>query len=679
MTMHRNLGRAVLCLCLSLCLCLALLLGAAAAQATSHAVEGKTVTLDLGHVLDQRKLLDPADFAVTASGTAVAVLSASFTANGKGVALGLARAPAAGAAVEVTYTWPWSGEGLWTASGYQIDSFTLNVRAPGTPALTAAFHGLPAAHDGSGLFGFELRFGEEIAGLRLASVEAALTATGGRLIDVKRTVQGKNDGVTVRVRPSGDGDVTLALAATADCSAAGAICARDGRKLGAASATVPGPADTTPPAPVSAAVDGSLMTVSFDEDLAEPASTEWFKAQWTIDGTGLRHHPNRAWLSGPRTVSLEISETHPAVAGQTVTVSYWASDFLRDAAGNRVADFALTAAVALPPLTAEFSGMPAEHDGSKRFEFGIRFSEEIPALRLTAVRAALQGTNGRVVAVKRAVAGQNRNITVQVRPDGTDDITITLPATADCSAAGAICTRDGRKLTSALTATVRGPVALSVADARANEADDSLEFTVSLSRAASGEVTVDYATRDGTAKAGEDYTFMRGTLRFAAGELEKTVPVPILDDALDEGEETFTLKLMNARGAAIGDGEATGTIENSDPLQQMWLSRFGRTVAGHVTDAVSDRLANPLTGAQVTVGGQQIDLVRLSDEEHSGQVLDALAGVFGLPGLSGPGGGPEEREDWLGGMHGSQSGPGAGSGTPRRVSGRDLLVISHII
>ena len=128
MKTHRFLGRAFL----SLGLCLALLLGAGTAQAARHVVDGSTVTLALGHVLDQRKLLDPADFTVTASGTAVAVLSASFTASGRGVALGLARALAAGETATVDYTWPWSGEGLWTASGDQIDSFTLNVGAPGT-------------------------------------------------------------------------------------------------------------------------------------------------------------------------------------------------------------------------------------------------------------------------------------------------------------------------------------------------------------------------------------------------------------------------------------------------------------------------------------------------------------------------------------------------------------------
>ena len=59
---------------------------------------------------------------------------------------------------------------------------------------------------------------------------------------------------------------------------------------------------------------------------------------------------------------------------------------------------------------------------------------------------------------------------------------------------------------------------LSVSDARAEEAAGSaVAFAVTLSRAASDPVTVDYATRDGSARAGEDYTAASGTLTFAAG------------------------------------------------------------------------------------------------------------------------------------------------------------------
>jgi len=114
---------------------------------------------------------------------------------------------------------------------------------------------------------------------------------------------------------------------------------------------------------------------------------------------------------------------------------------------------------------------------------------------------------------------------------------------------------------------------VSVADASAREGTDAnAAFTVSLSSAfttAHHRVTVDYATSDGTATAGADYTATSGTLTFAAGEKTRTVNVPILDDAVDEGEETFVLRLSNVQGARAGDLEATGTISNDDPLQKM--------------------------------------------------------------------------------------------------------------
>ena len=149
---------------------------------------------------------------------------------------------------------------------------------------------------------------------------------------------------------------------------------------------------------------------------------------------------------------------------------------------------------------------------------------------------------------------------------------------------------------------------LSIADARATEeADATLEFAVMLSRAALEAVTVDYATVDGTAQAGQDYTAADGTLTFAAGETQKTVSVAVLDDAHDEGEETLTLTLRNASGVDIADDVATGTIENDDPLQQAWLARFGRTTAQRVLDGVQARLTAPHeAGMQAIVAGHDL-------------------------------------------------------------------------
>ena len=150
--------------------------------------------------------------------------------------------------------------------------------------------------------------------------------------------------------------------------------------------------------------------------------------------------------------------------------------------------------------------------------------------------------------------------------------------------------------------------ALSVADAGAEEGtDETIDFAVTLDAASRGRVTVDYATSDGTAKAGADYTAKSGTLTFEAGETAKTVSVPVLDDSHDEDSETLTLTLSNPSGATIADGTATGTITNTDKMPQAWIARFGRTVAEQVVDSVQARLTAPRTpGVEATLAGQRI-------------------------------------------------------------------------
>ena len=329
-------------------------------------------------------------------------------------------------------------------------------------------------------------------------------------------------------------------------------------------------------------------------------------------------------------------------------------------------------------LTASFVDVPAEHDGETAFKLRIAFSERVGWMNGRRLREHVVAVSGGR-ATKAGRVNRRRDLwKLTVEPDSLADVTVTLSSGAACDSPAAVCTSDGRALSNTISTVVRGPVAVSVADARAEEGtDETIDFAVTLSRAASGTVAVSYATADGTATAGEDYTRSGGTLSFAPGETEKTVSVPVLDDAIDEGEETFTLRLSGASGARITDGEAIGTIANADPLQKMWLSRFGRTVASHVTDAVSDRLANPLTGAQVTVGGQRVDLARTEDEAWVGQALTSVARALGASESREPGDGP-----------GSGSGAGGwpatglgrvqtavpGSTPAREMSGRELLL-----
>jgi hypothetical protein len=89
-------------------------------------------------------------------------------------------------------------------------------------------------------------------------------------------------------------------------------------------------------------------------------------------------------------------------------------------------------------------------------------------------------------------------------------------------------------------------------------------FTVTLSQAAASNVTVNYATANGTAIAGSDYAAAAAQLVFTPGQLTKTIPVTVLGDNLDEDNEIFTVVLSAPVGAVITSGTGTGTITDND-------------------------------------------------------------------------------------------------------------------
>ena len=286
------------------------------------------------------------------------------------------------------------------------------------------------------------------------------------------------------------------------------------------------------------------------------------------------------------------------------------------------------------PLTAELDGVPGEHDGESTFTFGLTFSEEPRVSYRTLRDEAFDVDGGAVRNARRRQSGSDLSWEITVEPSSHRDVSIRLPETGSCSASGAICTGDGRPLSHALSASVRGPAAMSVSDARVEEAAGAaVAFAVTLSRAASDRVTVDYRTRDGSAQAGEDYEAASGTLTFSAGASTKTIEVGVLDDAHDEGEETFTLALSNPSGAWLEDAEATGTIENTDLMPAALLARFGRATAEQVVEHVAERMAAPRErGFRARFAGREL---------RPGMERDFALGFlsqFGQPTGMGPGG-----------------------------------------
>ena len=321
------------------------------------------------------------------------------------------------------------------------------------------------------------------------------------------------------------------------------------------------------------------------------------------------------------------------------------------------------------PLTATFSGVPAEHGGAgTSFSFELAFSENVKLSYVTLRDEALEVSGGSATRARRRTQGSNQAWDITIEPSGTGNVGVRLPATASCNDAAAICTADGRALSNSVSASVTGPAGLAVADAEAEEnEDDSIDFTVKLDRAAAGTVTVDYATSDGSATAGADYTAASGTLTFAAGDRSKTVEVELLDDSHDEGDETFTLTLSNPSGAVITDGTATGTIENHDPLPRALLARFGRAAATHVADHVEERLqARREPGFRGRFAGY--DVRRGGTRQMALSFLNRLGGGYrmqqGAAHMTAPGGMPGHAPGIV-----NRAGLDTSSGTRRGLKG----------
>lgn len=167
--------------------------------------------------------------------------------------------------------------------------------------------------------------------------------------------------------------------------------------------------------------------------------------------------------------------------------------------------------------------------------------------------------------------------------NGTTLITVTLPLTDDQLSEGdetielalqnlngASDPRPGEVVTTTIHILDDEPVptvALTSDAATASEGDGSVTFTATLSFASSGTVTVDYATSDGTATADEDYTPISGTLTFDPGQMSQSFEVTVLDDALDEAEETAVITLSNPVAANLGTPDsATLTISDDDDM-----------------------------------------------------------------------------------------------------------------
>ena len=282
----------------------------------------------------------------------------------------------------------------------------------------------------------------------------SVSLTGAAVSSVRRhQEEGLENAWIFFLNPDGNDDIVFSLVTGQPCDSDG-ICTDDGRRLSSAvQTTLPGPDDPNSPATGAPTISGTpqveqTLTAKTsaiqDADGLQNASYQY---QWLAAGSA---------ISGATGSSYTLTSTEE---GDTIQVRVSFNDD-RGNAESRTS-VATEAVAGKPlPLTASFSNMPASHDGSAEFTFDLTFSENFAlsyvTLRDHAFTKDAQNED-HVVAARRKVPGSNQTWTITVKPPNNAAITITLPATTDCNASGAICTSDGRMLSHPTSVSVAGP------------------------------------------------------------------------------------------------------------------------------------------------------------------------------------------------------------------------------
>ena len=337
---------------------------AAGLQLQSATVDGATLTLTYNEVLDTGVTLGTAPFAVSVNGSPRSLIAVGV--GESNVLLLLSSAMEVGDTVTVDYTVPDGPDFIRDIQGRKAASFSgqavtnNTASAPDETAsapLTASAHDAPASHNGQDAFTFELRFSEEPkSDFSYTTVQDhAFTVTGGSVTYVRRLNPPSNIRWEITVTPGSGADVTIALNATTDCSAQGAICTEDGGKLsGGLRLVVLGP--NAPATPNTPATDAP--TISGTARVGETLTAD---TTGISDGDGLDNATFAyQWLADDAEISGATAATYTLAgddAGKAIKVKV---SFTDDAGNDEELTSTATGAVAAapPPLNTPATGAP---------------------------------------------------------------------------------------------------------------------------------------------------------------------------------------------------------------------------------------------------------------------------------------------------------------------------------
>ncbi|UFN49473.1 cellulase family glycosylhydrolase [Roseomonas sp. OT10] len=369
---------------------------------------------------------------------------------------------------------------------------------------------------------------------------------------------------------------------------------------------------------------GSGFTANLTVAAGATALNGWtveFDAGFTITNIWGAEIVSRA---GTHYVLRSLGWNASVPANGTVTLGFQAS---AGSGGNQAANLTLNGAgtgggppVELPAVSVADVSVTEGAAGTKVMEFAVTLSKPAAApvsvAYATADGTALAGSD--YVAQSGSLtfaAGETRKV-VQVAVKGDTaaeaDETLALRLSGASGATLARATATGTILNDDIPPAT--PPELRISDATVTEGHSGTRdavFTISLSHAATGPVTVRYATVGQTATAGSDFTAASATLTFAAGETSKTVAIKVLGDTLAEANEKFMVMLGNATGATIADNRGDGTILDDDaaPLPALSVNDVAvaegnaGTTNATFTVSLSQAASAPVTVRYATANG----------------------------------------------------------------------------
>jgi len=338
---------------------------------------------------------------------------------------------------------------------------------------------------------------------------------------------------------------------------------------------------------------GGTTPFTFTVTLSNPGLNQSTVAYTTVDGTA-RAPADYAPTSGVLTFPT-------GVTSQTITVQVVADDI-------HEADETFTVKLSAPSNAtiskATGLGTIRDDDTGGAIEFtsaAYTVKEAAGVATITVKRTGSVAAGESVVYATSdgtALAGSDytaRTSTLTF-PAGVQTLSFTVPITPDTIAEGpetVNLTLSGAgggarlgTLTNAVLTIVDddfgGTVKFSAATYSVSETAGTATITVVRTAGAASGVSVDYAAMDNSAVNGSDYTLAPGTLSFGAGVMSRTITVPITNDTLAEGDETFNIMLSNPRGGAIlgTPASAVVTIKDDEPVVQFSTSGYTVSEAG---------------------------------------------------------------------------------------------------